>query len=160
MRCSPLRFMLAISLLFCVQVCAGEAAPASPAKLNNDITVEGAFVNIPLPGKTTTAGFFTLHNRAARDIALVAVHTDIAGRTELHSHSHENGVMRMRREERAVIPANSSLAFASGSWHVMFFNITKTLRTGDQLHLTLMFDDGTSLPVAAQVRSLFDQPHH
>lgn len=155
------RFTVVVGLLLCSNIYAEEiAALPDEKKMSADITVEDAYVNIPLPGKTTVAAYFTLHNKSAQDIALVSVRTALTERAELHSHSHKDGVMRMRREDRVTIPANSSVAFASGSWHVMLFNVTQTLQTGEQLHLTLIFNDGTHLPVIAQARSLFDQPHH
>lgn len=155
------RFTVVVGLLLCSNIYAEEiAALPDEKKMSADITVEDAYVNIPLPGKTTVAAYFTLHNKSAQDIALVSVRTALTERAELHSHSHKDGVMRMRREDQVMIPANSSVAFASGSWHVMLFNVTQTLQTGEQLHLTLIFSDGTQLPVMVQIRSLFDQPHH
>ena len=155
------RFTVVVGLLLCINIYAEEiATPPNEKEMSTDVTVEDAYVNIPLPGKSTVAAYFTLHNKSAQDIALVSVRTTLTERAELHSHSHKDGVMRMRREDRVVIPAGSSVTFASGSWHVMLFNVTQTLQTGEQLHLTLIFSDGTRLPVVAQVRSLFDQPHH
>lgn len=157
-----LRWLLVlVGLLLCVSAYPEELASVpDEEKLNTHIIVKDAYVNIPLPGKTTVAAYFTLHNKSAQNLALVDVRTALTERAELHSHSHKDGVMRMRREDRVMIPAKGSVAFASGSWHVMLFDVTKTLQTGEQLHLILIFGDGTSLPVVAQVRSLFDQPHH
>lgn len=131
-----------------------------PTVLAVGVTVEGAYINIPLPGKTSTAAYFTLRNRSAKEVALVAVRSAISPKIELHSHTHENGMMKMRREAQAVVPANTSLEFKPHSWHLMIFDVQGSLKTGEELHLTLLFGDGTYLPVVAQVRSLFDQPHH
>ena len=132
--------------------------PAAPTLA--EVKVEGAYINVPLPGKQSTAGFFTLHNRSDKDIALVAVQSDLADPIELHSHSHEGGMMKMRREQQVVIPANARVTFASGGYHLMFFNVSRTIRTGDEVELKLIFDGNQHYPVTAQVKSLFDQKHH
>lgn len=136
------------------------ASSAEPPVLAADLVAENAYINIPLPGKTSTAAYLTLHNKSAQARTLVAVQSKVSDRIELHSHTHENGMMKMRREERAVVAANGSLEFKPHSWHLMVFDVQGTLKTGDELHLTLLFSDGSYLPVVAQVRSLFDQPHH
>lgn len=136
------------------------ATPAEPSVLATDVVAENAYINIPLPGKTSTVAYLTLYNKSAKERALIAVRSAVSGRVELHSHTHENGMMKMRREERVVVPANGTLEFKPHSWHLMIFDVQGTLKTGEELHLTLLFSDGSYLPVVAQVRSLFDQPHH
>ncbi len=66
----------------------------------------------------------------------------------------------MRKESEIIIAAQSTLVFAPGSWHVMLFDVQPGLTTGDSLQLILRFADDSVLPVAARVRSLFDQHHH
>lgn len=154
---SKARFIAAFILLLGQSVFAVEKpAPQTLA----DVRVEGAYINVPLPGKGSTAGFFTLHNRSDKDIALVAVQSDLAERIELHSHSHEDGMMKMRKEQQVVIPAHSRVAFAPMAYHLMFFNVLREIRTGDEVGLTLIFEGDQRYPVTAQVRSLFDHKHH
>lgn len=157
MRNSLMWLMAFLGLMVSAVATATETPPSKPAV---HIQVEGAYINIPLPGKKSTAAYFTVHNRSAKEIILVAVRSDISPRIELHSHTHENGMMKMRRESQVVIPAKSSLSFKPHSWHVMLFDLQGELKTGEELHLTLVFGDGSSLPVLAKVRSLFDEPHH
>jgi copper(I)-binding protein len=133
---------------------------AAVASLTSEAEVKGAYVYIPMPGKTVTAAFFTLRNNSAKPITLVGIRTAFAKRAELHSHTHEDGMMKMRREDKIEIPANSEVVFESGSWHVMLFDIVGVLQTGEQLQLTLDFSDGTHLPFTAQVKSRFDKAHH
>lgn len=150
-----------ISRLFLISAILFAAAPVSAgSQLQTDLVVEDAYVYLPIPGRTSTAAFFTLRNNAAQAATLVGVKTESARAAELHSHSHEDGMMRMRREDRVIIPASGSISFAPGSWHVMLFDVASGLSTGGQVHLTLEFSDGKILPVTAQVRSRFDTPQH
>lgn len=136
------------------------ASGAGDSMVATDVRVEGAYINVPVPGNQSTAAFFTLHNLSARPVTLIAVHSAIAKRAELHSHTHKDGMMQMRREKQLVIPANSSLELASGSYHVMLFDLQRSIQTGEQLQLSLEFIDGKRLAVTADVRSIFDRVHH
>lgn len=148
--------LLAVLMTWSLRPFAADLKPV----LNTHIQVTNAYINLPIRGKTTTAGYLTLHNAAAKAQILVAVTTGIAERAEIHSHTHVNGKMQMRREEQVAIPANSTLEFAPGAWHLMFFGVSDQLKTGDELHLILRFADGSQLPVTARARSLFDKAHH
>jgi copper(I)-binding protein len=139
----------------------GVSAEEEPAlKLATGIKVSGAYINIPVPGTQSTAAFFILANASDKDVALTAVQSDLARRIELHSHVHENGMMKMRKLKLVNIPAKSSIAFASGSYHVMLFDLQRAIQTGEKVNLTLEFSDGSQLATQAQVKSLFDSKHH
>jgi copper(I)-binding protein len=137
-----------------------DETPQPTNRLNSQAAVTEAYIHLPLPGKSTTAGYFTITNSSKQAVVLTGVETDIAARAELHSHTHDQGVMRMRKESEIVIAAQATLAFAPGSWHVMLFDVQSGLTSGDSLQLTLRFADNSVLPVVARIRSLFDQHHH
>ena len=67
------------------------AAPAL-AKVE---AVDG-YVRLLPPGSPNTAAFMVLKNDGDKPVALTAVASPDAGRAELHTHLHENGVMKMR----------------------------------------------------------------
>lgn len=154
---------LIVLLSVVINLNAQEVAPvqeSATVKVAMQVSVDGAYINVPIPGTKNTAAFFTLRNQSDKAISLVAVETDIAGRTELHSHTQKDGMMQMRREEQVVIPAKSSVAFASGSYHVMLFDLQRSIQTGEELQLLLTFNDGKKLLATAKVKSLFDDAHH
>ncbi len=130
--------------------------PPHPAQL----MATDAYIYVPIAGRTMTAGYFTLTNSGEKDYQLVAVESVSAGRIELHSHQHVDGVMKMRREAQVPIPAGAEVVFAPGGLHLMLFDLTPGPQTGQQLDLTLIFDDGSRLPLVAAVKSRFDRPHH
>lgn len=57
------------------------------------------------PGSPNTAAFMVLKNDADKPVTLTAAASPDAGRAELHTHLHENGVMKMRQVESIEIPA-------------------------------------------------------
>lgn len=132
----------------------------APVKVATQIQVEGAYVNVPIPGTQNTAAFFTLRNQGNQPASLVSVQVDVAQRTELHSHTTKDGMMQMRREEQILIPAKSTVEFASGSYHVMLFDLRRSIQTGEELQLLLTFADGRQTVTTAKVKSIFDKVHH
>lgn len=147
--------MLLGVLMFGMHAYAEKNTEAQPV-----VQVSDAFVRTPVPGRNITAGFFTLHNASQESVTLVAVHADFAGRAELHSHTHVDGMMRMRKEESIEIPAGETFRFAPGGYHVMLFDLQGALQSGDQVPLHLEFSDGKRLAVTAAVRSTFEHSHH
>ncbi|WP_111641218.1 copper chaperone PCu(A)C [Marinimicrobium alkaliphilum] len=124
------------------------------------VSVEDGYVRAPVPGRNVSAGFFTLHNHTEASVTLVAVQADFAERAEIHSHTHSDGMMRMRKEESVSVEAGATLAFAPGGYHIMLFGLQEGIGVGDELDLTIVFDDGESLTVPVMVRSLSRQSHH
>jgi periplasmic copper chaperone A len=164
--------VLVITLFFVVgSAFAGQSDPTAvpaeaantqpnPVKVATQVRVEGAYINVPVPGTKNTAAYFTLRNLADKPVSLVSVEVDVAQRAELHSHTTKDGMMQMRREEQILIPAHSSVAFASGSYHVMLFDLQRSIQTGEELQLLLTFADGKQLVATAKVKSIFDKAHH
>jgi periplasmic copper chaperone A len=50
------------------------------------------------------------------------------------------------------IPANGQIALAPGGFHAMLIGITRDLRAGDTLNLTLTFEKAGMIQVKALVR--------
>ncbi|WP_020210220.1 copper chaperone PCu(A)C [Gilvimarinus chinensis] len=124
------------------------------------ITVSDASMRLPVPGQSTSAAYFKIENRSDSAAVLQALACTCSKSAELHSHSSENGVMKMRREESLTLAAGESFTFASGGWHVMLKDVYKTVRSGDTVELTLSFAKREPVVVPVHVTSLFDEPDH
>lgn len=106
------------------------------------------------PGQPNSAVFLTLTNRSTEARALVAATSPAAEVAELHTHVHEDGMMRMRRVERIEVPAGESVSLQPGGLHLMLIGLKSDLEPGDQVDLTLSFDDGSQAKVLAPVRKV------
>ena len=126
----------------------GLAAPAL-AKVE---AVDG-YVRLLPPGSPNTAAFLVLKNDADKPVKLVAAASPEVGRAELHTHLHENGVMRMRQVESIAIPAKGEVALKPGSFHVMLFEV-RELSQGTSFPLTLTMDDGQTLELNLPVKPI------
>ncbi|WP_241033748.1 copper chaperone PCu(A)C [Vibrio maerlii] len=111
---------------------------------NTEIMVHDAYARATPPGAKTSAIFLTLMNQQDKDIALISASADIAGKTELHDVVIEGEVMKMRQIEQIDIAAQSHTELKPGSLHIMLFNLTQSLNEGENVQLTLNFDDGTT----------------
>jgi copper(I)-binding protein len=104
-----------------------------------------------------TAAFFTVMNTSDNPIKLMAGRSDAAERLEIHSHQHRNGMMSMQEQASVSIAAGESLVFESGGYHLMLFNLTRTVRDGDRLSFSLTTEDGEEITVVAPVISVLKE---
>ncbi|HHP5405504.1 TPA: copper chaperone PCu(A)C [Aeromonas veronii] len=126
----------------------GMAAPAL-AKVE---AVDG-YVRLLPPGTPNTAAFMVLKNDADQSVKLVAAASAAAGRAELHTHLHENGVMKMRQVESIEIPAKGEAVLKPGNLHIMLFEVG-TLSEQTPFPLTLTMDDGQKLDLSLPVKPI------
>lgn len=103
------------------------------------------------PVAPTAAAYFTLHNRGAVDDRLLAVHSPVAGKAELHQHLHADGLMKMQRVEAVPIPAGEQVAFEPMGYHVMLFDLAQQARDGERFPLTLRFEKAGEVTVEVAV---------
>lgn len=92
------------------------------------------------------------------DDRLVAVETAAAGRPELHTHLHENGVMKMRKVDGFAVPAQTGLTLKPGGDHIMLLELTQPLAVGEEIPLILVFETAGRVGVTATIRAAGDVP--
>ena len=149
MSSTPVRSLLAAGL-FALTPAAWAADP---------IAVSDAYARAVPPGQPNSAAFMTLTNRSDQARALVTATSPAAKTVELHTHTNEGGLMRMRRIERIEIPAGGSVQLKPGGLHVMLIGLTGDLVPGGNLALELTFDDGSRAQVQAPVRAIEPMGH-
>ena len=93
-------------------------------------------------------------NKQAIGHAVVAAQSSVSRVTELHTHTMSEGMMKMRQVEKIEIPANGTTKLEPGGLHVMLIGLTQDLKPGDELSLTLTFEDGSSSRILVPVRML------
>jgi copper(I)-binding protein len=118
----------------------------------SSIQVENAWIRAVPKNSKVSAGFMTLKNSTAKDIALTKVVAQISKVVELHTHTHENGVMKMRQVPQIVVAANSTTELKPKSYHVMFIDLTKEISEGDLIEIELSFDNGEQLKLKAPAK--------
>lgn len=152
-----MKFLASVMMIMLAAVVQADDAPS---QVTQGVVVSEARVRVPVPGRNLTAAHFHLHNQSAHERILVSVTSPIAARTELHNHTEEDGMMRMRRVESVPIPAQGHQHFQPGGYHVMLYDLHRQPQSGESVPLLLTFDDGSQLSVDAVAESVFDRSQH
>ena len=88
------------------------------------------------------AAFMVLDNHREVACTLVGVSSDAAAKTELHTHTEVEGVMKMHAIEGGIeVPPGAKHALQRGGDHVMLMGLTAPLEDGMTVALTLDFGD-------------------
>lgn len=129
------------------------ALVAMPALACDGFMVDDAFARTSTMMSVSGAAFMVLHNQGSTDCRVVGARSDVAERTELHTHiADANGVMRMVEvEDGFPVPAGSEHTLGRGGDHVMFLGLNRSLAQGDTVHLTLVFEDGSEFALDVPV---------
>lgn len=88
-----------------------------------NVEISEAYARASVPNNKNSAIFLKIKNKANTDISIIAANNDNSSYTELHTHKHENGMMKMVKVDKLLIPANSSLELKPGSDHIMLFDL-------------------------------------
>lgn len=88
-----------------------------------ELVVEEGYVREPIPGRSMSAAFMTIRNTGTEDIILASAKLEGAGSVEIHTHTHDDGVMRMRQIHELVVKSESSVTLKPGGLHLMIFDI-------------------------------------
>lgn len=88
-----------------------------------ELIIEDGYIRAPLPGRYMSAAFMTLKNTGEQDIVLKTASIQGAGLVEYHTHSHKDGVMRMRQIHELTVPAGEKVVLEPGGLHLMVFKI-------------------------------------
>ncbi len=123
--------------------------PATPTPA---LLVDQAWIRLVPPVARTSAAYLVLHNHSSRNLRLIGAATGIADSVELHATLEEQGMMKMRRQSSLELGAHARLEFAPGGLHLMLIGLKRPLRAHEQVSVTLLFEDGTSLSVQIPVQ--------
>jgi hypothetical protein len=137
-----LRSLLLIALL--IPGFAG-ATEAQQVKAN------GAWIRL-LPANLPAGGFVTLRNEGDQAVTLRSASSAAYGSVMLHKSSTDGGMGRMEMVDSLIVPAHGKAELSPGGYHLMMMNAPKALSVGGKVGVTLMFADGSSLPVEFVVR--------
>lgn len=117
-----------------------------------DFEVSEAWIR-PLPAGAPAGGYFTLRNNSNERIALNGASSSDFRNVMLHRTKEEGGTIRMAHVESVEVPANGSVSFAPGGYHLMLMGATRTYKVGDRVPVTLEFSDKQKITAQFEVRA-------
>jgi copper(I)-binding protein len=122
---------------------AAAASVVSSAVLAGDIMIHDPYARVSSKSAKSGAAFMAIHNHSLKSDVLISVESTVAKKVELHTHKEVEGVMKMiKLEDGIVIPGMGHHALKRGGDHVMFMGLTQSLRHGDDIEVTLIFERG------------------
>src|SRR5262249_19907691 len=105
-------------------------------------------------GVKVGGAFLEIKAAAGKGDRLIAARTPVAGSAEIHSHTMDGGVVRMRRVDGVAIAGGKSVVLAPGSYHIMLVDLKQPLKEGALVKLTLGFEKAGDIEVDATVEPI------
>jgi periplasmic copper chaperone A len=105
------------------------------------------------PIEAVSGAYMTIKNTSSKADRLTTVTADLAGAVEIHETVITDGLAQMKLLDGIDIPANGVLELKPGSFHIMLMQLKHDLVPGQKVKLTLAFQSGISVSVAAPVQA-------
>ena len=106
------------------------------------LQVRNAQIRELLPGRDTTAGYFTLSNNSSHRVTLTGAHSNQARAIEMHETVVRGDSVSMVRVKQHALTASESVDFEPGGKHLMIFGVAEIT---EPFEITLQFDSGEQL---------------
>ncbi|MCO1336492.1 SCO family protein [Microbulbifer sp. OS29] len=123
------------------------------------IEIEDAWVRYLPPGVENSAAYMTIVNTSDNADRLISISSPIADSTEVHESYIDDGMAVMRPVEAPSIDANGTLAFEPRGLHIMLLEVGEALKIGEQIDLTLSFENAGVVDVRVPVKEDPGIPH-
>lgn len=132
---------------------AAAVAIALPAFAQDGLSIVEPYARVSAMMSKSGAAFMVIENHTDAADRLIGAVSDVSKMTELHTHKQDaKGVMQMLKvEEGFEIPVGGRHALARGGDHVMLMGLTRELKQGDVIHLTLTFENAGEMKVDVPV---------
>jgi copper(I)-binding protein len=135
------------------------STPDQPGPQADAIVLHDVWVKAADHGMT--AAFGRLSNTSPREVRIVSATTAVANRMELHEVVAGDGDMTMRPKDGGfVVPAQAEAELSPGGDHLMLMDLTAPLVPGTDIDVVVTFEDGSTLPITAQVRDFPGADEH
>ncbi len=124
------------------------------------IEIENAYVREVPPTMPNSAIFMNIENKSDKIVNLIKAESSIAKSVELHTHTMNNGMMRMYQVDKITINANSETLLQPGGFHIMLIGLNKKLKESDIVEVELSFSNGEKIKIKAPVKKVQSMMMH
>ena len=129
----------------------GLLALTTAAWAQTTVKVEDAWVRGTVATQKATGAFMRLTPSA--NARLVEAKSPVAGVVEIHEMAMENDVMRMRQVPGVDLAAGRTLELKPGGYHVMLMDLKQPLKAGEQVPITLVFEDAAQKRFTQEIKA-------
>ncbi|QNB13309.1 copper chaperone PCu(A)C [Paraburkholderia tropica] len=128
------------------------AAPIAAMAATDSVMVSDCWIR-SMPGDVPSGGYFKLMNKSDKPVDLVGISTEAFGMSMLHQTQSSGSTSKMIMVDKATVPANGTLEFAPGGYHVMFEHAKHPLKIGTSIPMTFAFSDGEKVSAQCDVKN-------
>ena len=119
------------------------------------ISVENAWSRATPNGAEVAIGFATIKNSSDEADRFISVTTEVAGQTQIHEMTMEDGVMKMRQlRDGLAVPAKGEVVLKPGSYHLMLMQLKQPLKEGGHFSGTFTFEKAGPVNVVFDVKGM------
>jgi len=140
-------FVLFVFAIFCL------CGLSTQSQTGSAITIKDAWIQQGPPSQKNTAGFMIVENHSGKEIALISAKSDICNVVELHKMETVNEMMRMKKVDQVVVPANGQAEFKPGGYHLMIIGLNRALKEGEDIEVKLQFTSNIEKTIHMQVKN-------
>lgn len=117
-----------------------------------NLVIENTFTFATPPGSRAAGGYLTVTNNGDTDDTLTGGSAIFSELTEIHEMKMVDDVMKMGQLEQGLtIPAGESVMLKPGGFHMMFMQLTQSLKEGETKSGTLIFSNAGEVAVQYEV---------
>jgi copper(I)-binding protein len=139
---------LLISSLFAAPVRAEEVKAG-------DLVITQAWSRATPGGAKIAGGYLTIENKGSAPDRLIGGAGDVAGKIEVHEMSMKDGVMTMRPLDKGLtIEPGKTVKLAPGGYHLMLIDLKHPLKQGEQVPITLEFENAGKVNLSLDVQGM------
>ena len=126
--------LVSVTIIFATASSAQRSEKIAPMPIVTD-----AWVKTTIPGGSVSAAYMNI--KSTTPLTLVKAESPVAAIVEIHEMKMNDGVMEMKALDAVHVPADKLVKLAPAGMHVMLMKVKKPIKKGDNIHLTLTFED-------------------
>lgn len=117
--------------------------------------IDHPYARATAPGQPAAGAYIGLTNNGKTADKLVSATSPVAKTVEIHTMSMEDNVMKMRALENLEVKPGETIKMQPGSGpHIMLMGLQQTLKEGESVPVTLVFEKAGKIEVSVNVQAL------
>jgi hypothetical protein len=116
-----------------------------------DIQVEGAWSRATAPGQDAASVDLSITSK--QSAKLLGVSSTASRTVEMHSMTHENGMMKMHEVKEIKLPAGRRINLGESGYHLMLVGLKAPLKAGEKIPLTLTIKVANNRTVKVEAKA-------
>jgi copper(I)-binding protein len=120
------------------------------------VTVSNPWFRYIVPN-VPAGGYMTLQNQSSSPAVLIGAASPACGMIMVHRSESKSGTETMEGAPTVTVPAGGTRSFAPGGYHLMCMQ--PNMKPGEQVPVTLTFQDGHTVSATFPVFSVNQQPN-